>query len=129
MKVLNEIDKKNKTKGEIAKEFGVAASTLSTFIKDRTKIESAVEESTFQPARKRMRMCIDSHQQIEAALVKWFSQARATNLPVSGLILCEKAVSIAQELGVDFDPNPGWLTRLSVCFYVFRIPRNSDNLK
>ena len=38
MKVLQEVDK-NRKKKDICEEFGIAKSTLSTFIKDREKLQ------------------------------------------------------------------------------------------
>eukprot|EP00916_Digyalum_oweni_P005405 GHVL01009443.1.p1 GENE.GHVL01009443.1~~GHVL01009443.1.p1 ORF type:complete len:115 (-),score=10.75 GHVL01009443.1:127-471(-) len=41
IKVLEELDKKQLNKTEICKKFSIANSTLSTFIKNRQKIEDA----------------------------------------------------------------------------------------
>jgi hypothetical protein len=40
LKILAEVDKKDCSKTEICKAYGIANSTLSTFVKDREKIES-----------------------------------------------------------------------------------------
>jgi hypothetical protein len=40
LKILAEVDKKDRRKTEICKEYEIANSTLSTFVKDREKIES-----------------------------------------------------------------------------------------
>lgn len=42
-------------KGDVAKDFGISASTLSTFLKDREKIEENSQKSSLGPQRKRMR--------------------------------------------------------------------------
>lgn len=112
IKVLEELDKKQLNKTEICKKFSIANSTLSTFIKNRQKIEDAYVSCDVQPNRKRMRTCAGNREALEESLFQWFKQARSMNTPVSGPFLCEKAVALAQELGVEnFVPNPGWLTR------------------
>lgn len=114
LKLIAAVDKKDHSKSEICKEFNIANSTLSTFLRDRQKIEAAASSSTFQLQRKRMRVCCEKdrgREKIEEGLFVWFKQARASGLPVSGPIICEKAVSLAEELGVDFMPNTGWLAR------------------
>ena len=111
VKVLEEVDEKILTKTAICKKHGIANSTLSTFIKDRAKIENAFVSSTFQPDRKRMRTCTDEHQQIETVLLRWF-KGKHQNVPVDGPVFYTKAVAIAEEIGFpDFQPNPSWLQR------------------
>jgi transposase-like protein len=56
LKVIAAVDKKDRSKTEICKEFNIANSTLSTFLRDRQKIEEAASKSTFQLSRKRMRL-------------------------------------------------------------------------
>ncbi|XP_033729505.1 major centromere autoantigen B-like, partial [Pecten maximus] len=54
--------------------------------------------------------------------LKWFSPARARNLPISGPLLQEKAMRFASDLGLtDYKASSGWLTsfkeRNSIGFY------------
>ena len=111
--VIEEVKSKKLKKTEICKKHGIAPSTLSTFLKNEDKIMDAYFSSSFQPDRKRMRLATENHQQIEAALLTWFKQTRATqpNVPIDGPVLIEKAISIAEELGIEFEPNPAWLQR------------------
>ena len=67
--------------------------------------------SSFQPNRKRLRTVTEAHQTIDNALLTWVKQTRAVNLPLSGPLMCSQAIAIAQNLGVDFEPNPSWLQR------------------
>jgi len=56
LKVIAAVDKGDRSKSDIYKEFGIANSSLSTFLKDRHKIEGASSSATVQPQRKRMRI-------------------------------------------------------------------------
>ena len=47
LRALDEVDKKNKSEAEIAKEYGVPAGTLSTWIKT-VNLSDKVEESQTQ---------------------------------------------------------------------------------
>ena len=77
-------------KGKIAKEFGIASSTLSTMIKDKERIFAAFEQSAFEPNRKRLRTA--AFEDVEEALVLWFKGIRSQNIPISGSIIRAKAL-------------------------------------
>ncbi|GBL90715.1 Tigger transposable element-derived protein 4 [Araneus ventricosus] len=50
--------------------------------------------------------------EIEEVLVRWLKHARSQNVPISALILKEKAMEIAEELNIeDFGGRNGWLER------------------
>ena len=66
--ILAEVDRKVKSKTEICKEYGLAKSTLSTFLKNREKIENVG-----QPKRKRQRVV--KFEMVESAVFAWFKQA------------------------------------------------------
>ena len=63
----------------------------------------------FKPARKPMRKA--KHEDLEAALLVWFKQARSQNAPISGPLLMEKADAFAIQIGTEFTANPGRLER------------------
>ena len=113
--ILKAVDKAHGhgSKSRIAKEFGIANSTLSTIIKERKRIEAAFEESKFQPQRKRIRSA--KYEDIESGLLLWFKGIREKNLPVSGPILQTKAEEIAKEMGFeDFSCSSGWIHRFKI---------------
>lgn len=111
-KILAEVDKGRK-KTEICEEYSIAKSTLSTYIKDRSKIEDTT--STNEPKRKRARVA--KNDDLENVLFRWFQQARASSIPISGPILCTKANEIAAEMNIsDFSSNTGWLDRFKKRF-------------
>ncbi|GBN18590.1 hypothetical protein AVEN_112907-1 [Araneus ventricosus] len=50
--------------------------------------------------------------EIEEVLVRWLKHARSQNVPISALILKEKAIEIAEELNIeDFGGSNGWMER------------------
>ena len=61
----------------------------------------------FEPARKQMSKA--KHEDLEAALLVWFKQARYQNVPISGPLLIEKADAFAIQMGIEFTANPDWL--------------------
>ncbi|XP_005104807.1 tigger transposable element-derived protein 4 [Aplysia californica] len=105
--ILTLVDKKTMSKTDICKQFNIPKSTLSTFIKDRDKINSRSEAC--QPNRKKQRTV--KSDAIEKSLFVWFKQARAMAIPISGPILMAKAEEIGTEMGLDFKSNTGWLDR------------------
>ncbi|GFT01749.1 tigger transposable element-derived protein 4 [Trichonephila clavipes] len=109
MEILMVVDKKLKSKTEICKHFGIANSTLSTIIKKREKITEMFKQSKFEPERKRMRTA--KHEDLEAALLAWFKQARSQNALISGPEMLERSNELAKQMGITFSANPGWLER------------------
>lgn len=107
--IINDVEKGLK-KGEAARKYGIAPSTLSTFLKDKKKIEEQLESSTLGPQRKRMRTA--QHQDVDAAVFQWFQEARSRNIPINGPLLREKACQLATMLGVEhFQGSVGWMNR------------------
>ena len=99
IKVLSEVGKKRKR--DICKEYNLAPSTLSTFLKDKSKILKTQEVQIFGKKSKRMRKA--QHEDVEDAVFIWFKQARANNIPINGPVIMAKADSLAQQLGVEFN--------------------------
>ena len=103
--ILKAVESLNKSKSAIAEEFSIAKSTVSSIVKNKQKIVDASDTASFMPHRK-------GHSDIKEALMMWFTQARALNLPVSGPILQIKARELALAMGYsDFSCSTGWLER------------------
>ncbi|GBL80124.1 Tigger transposable element-derived protein 6 [Araneus ventricosus] len=53
--------------------------------------------------------------EINEALIEWFKSARAKNIPISGALMKQKAMEIADALGTkDFCASNGWLHKFRV---------------
>lgn len=109
MKVVEAVDS-GKRKGDVAKEFGITPSTLSTFLKDRAKFEEKVRKASVGPQRKRMRNAL--YDDIDKAVFAWFQEIHAKNILVTGSVIRKKALNLANMLGYDnFQASVGWLNR------------------
>jgi len=98
----------SRTKQEIAKEFGIPSSTLSTVLKNKNKIIESLEVGEVDLKRKRS----IKYRDVEEAILKWFHQNRHNNVPISGPILKEKATQFAKELEhPEFKASEGWLEK------------------
>jgi len=95
-KQLIEAVERGDKKTEVTKTFNIPLSTLSTILKDKNKIITASSSGG------RKRNSKGEHPRLEECLVQWVRQCRGQNVPVSGLLLKEKAKSFAKELGIPF---------------------------
>lgn len=104
----------NKKKQDIAAEFNIPVSTLSTILKNKEKIRSSL-----WLAVKRHRN--PEFPDIEKCIYKWFVNCRGKNIPISGLLIRDKASQFAKTLGHnEFSASVGWLgnfkKRHGICF-------------
>ena len=111
LEIINAVEKAppTKKKKEIAAEFDIPPSTLSTIMK---KKDSLKEKATFgSKGKKRNRD--PSRLDVDEALYVWFSAARAQSVPLSGEMLKAKAEDLASELEptVPWSCSNGWLSR------------------
>uniref|UniRef100_A0A8C4RRF5 Tigger transposable element-derived protein 4 n=1 Tax=Erpetoichthys calabaricus TaxID=27687 RepID=A0A8C4RRF5_ERPCA len=107
--VIRAVEKGDKKKVEIAKQFGIPTSALSTFLKEKEKILKLYSEKSCGH-QKRMREC--EYPVIEQCVLKWFVQARDRNVPIDGKLLQAKAEEFAKELGhSEFKASNGWLDK------------------
>lgn len=107
--ILDEV-RRNVKKTDIARKYDIAQSTLSTIIKNAGKIDAVLDDDVGGGDRKRIRGA--TYPDVEAALYKWFVDARAKNIPLSGPLMLQKARDLGFALHHDdFQPGTGWLQR------------------
>ncbi|KAG0411112.1 hypothetical protein HPB47_011753 [Ixodes persulcatus] len=99
VKIIQELDRNQLTKTEIAKKFGVPKSMLSRILKNKRKIEYAVKLGSFMTDHMWMRTT--AYSKIEDVLLLWFKRARSANLPINGPLLEEKAREISSQMGIE----------------------------
>lgn len=93
---------------DIAKELGLTPSTLNSIVAKRGEIEENAR--VFDVKCKQARSSEYTH--LDEAVFTWFKQARAGGVNFDGTILREKALEIADKLGIDgFTASNGWIDR------------------
>ncbi|XP_071552203.1 tigger transposable element-derived protein 4-like isoform X2 [Panulirus ornatus] len=95
---------------DMAEEYMVNRSTIKSIMKKSSSYLQCWKKGMFHPDSKRLKG--PKREDIEAALYSWYKQAIAIGAPVSGPILCSKALAFASKLGhIDFKATHGWLDR------------------
>ncbi|KAH7976637.1 hypothetical protein HPB52_017084 [Rhipicephalus sanguineus] len=109
VQLIREVEKEGRQKSEIARQFGIPPSTLSTVLKNKNAVLDGFEKS-FSAKRKRNRDSM--YPEVERALLEWLKNARSANLPVNGPALTANAEALAAQMGKqDFKCSRGWLER------------------
>lgn len=105
--VIREVEKGVKKKYQIAKDYGIAPNTLSSFLKNKDKILSNFSSGNVKD-RKRARE--PDNPEVDECVLKWFKQARDKAIPLSGPLVQAKAEEFSACLGKsDFKASNGWL--------------------
>ena len=109
VEVIRKLEQKN-SQSSIAQQFGVHQSAISRIQKNKESIIQEWQNNNSNPDRKRKR--IRKSEDVEEALLNWFSHAKSQKIPISGPLLREKANHLAEELGLtDFKASSGWIER------------------
>ena len=97
---------------KLAEKFGCGKTQVSLILKSEKQILAEWESNEGRPGKKRGRQQNFPH--VNDCLWKWYVTCRNSNIPVSGPMLQEEALLIAQKLGedtVNFAASNGWLDR------------------
>ncbi|XP_068205880.1 uncharacterized protein [Palaemon carinicauda] len=114
VEILAEIEKMDKLPGkmthrEMAAHFCIPRNTLLNILRARDRILEAYKRNP-NGRRKRLRSGKAPH--VEHALFKWFKNAKKQKLPLSNIVLFEKARDLAVSQGsYNFRPTTSWLER------------------
>lgn len=110
LKLIAEVERGEKKKKVIAQQFGIPPNTLSTIWKNKDKLLEKQGSYDSNSERKRLTTCVNIG--VDEAMLKWVTTARAKNLPLSGVLIREKALDYAAALGhEDFSASVGWLDK------------------
>ena len=101
------------TQLELAKKFQISQAQVSKLLKK--KREKFLNDWKCNNNLNQKRKRFGKESEIEDALLEWFSEKRALNIPISGLILGQKAEDLAPQFKInDFKATNGWLCRWKV---------------
>ena len=95
-------------------KYGIGRSTVSDIKKNRASIMAFKRQAAeMGMVKKAKTMKIGRDIKLDQAVFLWFRQKRAEGLPISGPILCEKAVELSKLLRADsnFKASGGWRWR------------------
>ncbi|KAH7954464.1 hypothetical protein HPB49_018764 [Dermacentor silvarum] len=84
---------------EIMKKYDVKRSTLSDYVKNQAKIFEAFDSGKFTGKRKRLRTA--AHPKLEDALLRWITDMRNSQLPLSGPLICQQAERYALRMNIE----------------------------
>ncbi|XP_053649240.2 uncharacterized protein [Cherax quadricarinatus] len=126
-KLIEQVEARGaKKKADIAREWGLRPSTLSTIMKNKDRILTQFKSQRYAAGRRRMRTA--AYPDVEEALLTWFRYARAANIPITGPVLQGMGVTLAQELGhPEFSCSVGWLDRFKARHGLSFNPKNNQD--
>ena len=103
----------DKKKKDIAAEFDIPSSTLSTIWKNKDSLHA---KTALGVNKKQKRHRDPTRLQVDAALFQWFAAARSQSIPISGEVLKAKAEELSKQLDPDMEwtCSSGWLSRWKV---------------
>ena len=95
-KALQKIEEGKITKKSVAEEYRLKKNTISTWIANKRKIFEAYESGQVNSGWKKLRK--SDNKDLDEAVFIWFKNARLSNISVNGIIIKEKALSLANSL-------------------------------
>ena len=106
-----DIAQKNASFGyrKIASAFSVGRTQVQSIIKKQEEILTAYQ-SNLSKGQKQKRQRTGKFSDVSQALWDWYTSCRSSNIPVSGTMLQEEALIIADKVGTEgFAASNGWL--------------------
>lgn len=97
-----------KSSRQLAEFYGVGRTQVQNILKRKREILDSFDNNGLSI---RKRQCVSSaNDDLNDLMWEWFEKMRGQNIPVSGPLLQEKALIIAQELNLtEFKASTGWL--------------------
>lgn len=119
------------SKKQMSLQYGIGESTVRDILKQKDKLmEFASASDNRSCMKKRKTMKTGTHEELDAALLKWFNQTRSEGTPVSGPIITAKAKQFFERLQIEgtFDASSGWLARFKNRYGIREIGLYGDKL-
>ena len=115
----------------IAERYGIGKSTVSDIRKNREKIEKFGRDATEMGMKKKAKtMKLGADKNVEEALYVWFKQKQMEGVPISGLMLQEKAIVLNEKLHgkTGFKASDGWKWRFCQRYGVHQLSVQGEKL-
>ena len=123
-KALQKIEEGKSTEKSVAKEYGVKKNTISTWIVNKRKIFEAYDSGQVNSSRKKLKK--SDNKDLDEAVFTWFKNPLSNNILVNGIIIKEKALSLAKSLELTgFRASDGWLDKWKQRYIVCQEKRMS----
>ena len=91
-----------------SEKFAIPKNTISTWMKNKNKLLQSLEKTSSNT--KKLRGC--DYEQVDKAVLKWFSLQRSQNIPIDGTMIKEKALFFAEKFNLpNFKASDGWMDK------------------
>ena len=92
----------------VAEKYGVPKNTVSTWLKNKEKLFTALKKFSNKPKK----VGESNHPDIDNVVFKWSLSQRGKSIPIDGTFIKEKPMKYAKVLGgTDIKASDGWLGR------------------
>ncbi|GFO43402.1 1-phosphatidylinositol 4,5-bisphosphate phosphodiesterase gamma-1-like [Plakobranchus ocellatus] len=109
IKLIEAIESGKKQK-IVAEEFQIPANSVSTIMKRKDHYREQFYSGQVDVNKQRARLA--NHDDVEAELLRWFTEMRGNNIPISGPMMKTKSTLTAETLGKNnWECNEGWIAR------------------
>jgi transposase len=108
---------------KLSTKYHCSIGSISNILKRKDEYLSDYETNRNKDTKRKLKD--DTSLRIDEITFEWFSSQRAKNIPISGLILQEKARQIAEEIGVpagQFKGSNGWLEKFRTRHFIKGTP-------
>ncbi|GBM37497.1 Tigger transposable element-derived protein 6 [Araneus ventricosus] len=114
--VLEVAEKEKPSVRSLAERSHVGITQISELLKDK----EGIRKMWVLNSNENLKFRKTETSEIDEVLLKWFRSARAENIPVSGVLLQEKARELGESLGLEtFKVSNGWLEKFRTRHNIF----------
>jgi hypothetical protein len=118
VQLLEDVDKNERSKKEIAEHYDIAPSTLTAILGNRGKIIDAHTSKTFH-SQSQTQFSGPIFENLEEKLLTWIKESDETNVLYNDTILLEKTNEFAEDLGLtDFVASMEWIEFFRAKYYL-----------
>lgn len=110
IEVIIESEKSGLSARKLAENLGIGKTQVSAIIKNKEELLKLYEEGASESQKRKFPNT--KGQAVDQVVFNWFSEAMCNNMPISGPIIKQKALEVAQKLEfANFKASNGWLGR------------------